>query len=40
MVLVLREREAVQDAAPRIARKLQLRHGDLFNEKDYEQSLG
>lgn len=39
-VLVLRERD-VADEAPvqQAAKKLQLRHSDLFNEKDYEQSL-
>lgn len=41
-VLVLRESApAAEEARPRVAavRKLGLRHGDLFNEKDYEQSL-
>jgi len=41
-VLALRESApAAEEARPRVAavRKLQLRHGDLFNEKDYEQSL-
>ena len=37
---MLKERETVNDPAPqRIAKRLQLRHSDLFNEKDYEQSL-
>ncbi len=39
-VLVLREREPTDEApVQRTAKKLQLRHSDLFNEKDYEQSL-
>ena len=38
-VLVLRESTPVEEQRPKVARKLQLRHGDLFNEKDYEQSL-
>ena len=38
-VLVLRESAPVEEARPKVAKKLQLRHGDLFNEKDYEQSL-
>lgn len=40
-VLVLRESAPVEEQRPRVAavKKLQLRHGDLFNEKDYEQSL-
>jgi cell wall-associated NlpC family hydrolase len=40
-VLVLRESAPVEEQRPKvaIARKLQLRHGDLFSEKDYEQSL-
>jgi peptidoglycan DL-endopeptidase LytE len=38
-VLVLREKDAVEEPPQRSARKLQLRHSDLFNEKDYEQSL-
>jgi peptidoglycan DL-endopeptidase LytE len=39
-VLVLRE-VPVEESRPRVAaaRKLGLRHSDLFNEKDYEQSL-
>lgn len=41
MVLVLRERESTaEESAPqRMVKRLQLRHSDLFNEKDYEQSL-
>ena len=40
-VLVLRESAPVEEQRPKVAvvRKLQLRHSDLFNEKDYEQSL-
>lgn len=38
-ILVLREEKAVEEPPQRTAKKLQLRHGDLFNEKDYEQSL-
>jgi len=38
-VLVLRESAPVEEQRPKVARKLQLRHGDLFNENDYEQSL-
>jgi len=40
-VLVLRESAPVEEQRPKVAavRKIQLRHGDLFNEKDYEQSL-
>jgi len=38
-VLVLRESAPVEEQRPRVARKLGLRHGDLFSEKDYEQSL-
>lgn len=37
-VLVLRE-SAPEEPKVKVARKLQLRHSDLFNEKDYEQSL-
>lgn len=37
-VLVLRE-SAPEEPKVKVAKKLQLRHGDLFNEKDYEQSL-
>ena len=39
MVLALREKEAAEEPPRKTARKLQLRHSDLFNEKDYEQSL-
>ena len=38
-VLVLKERAPAEEPKVKVARKLQLRHGDLFNEKDYEQSL-
>ncbi|MBJ6725894.1 C40 family peptidase [Geomesophilobacter sediminis] len=41
-VLALREEKQApaEEAKPRYAKaKLQLRHGDLYNEKDYEQSL-
>jgi peptidoglycan DL-endopeptidase LytE len=40
-VLVLREAAPVEESRPKVAavRRLQLRHGDLFSEKDYEQSL-
>ena len=39
-VLALRESAPVEEPQhPKVARKLQLRHGDLFSEKDYEQSL-
>ena len=40
-VLVLRESAPVEEQRPKVAmvRKLQLRHADLFSEKDYEQSL-
>ena len=40
-VLVLRESAPVEEQRPKVAsaRKLQLRHSDLFSEKDYEQSL-
>lgn len=39
-VLVLKESAPASDEPKvKVARKLQLRHSDLFNEKDYEQSL-
>lgn len=38
-ILVLKESEAEGDAKPRLAKTVQLRYNDLFNEKDYEQSL-
>lgn len=38
-ILVLREETAAEEPPLRTAKKLQLRHSDLFNEKDYEQSL-
>jgi len=38
-VLVLRESAPAEESRTKVARKLQLRHSDLFNEKDYEQSL-
>ena len=37
--LVLKDSPAEADAKPRLAKKIQLRYNDLFNEKDYEQSL-
>jgi len=40
-VLVLKEAAPAEEARPRVAasRKLGLRHGNLFSDKDYEQSL-
>ncbi len=39
-VLVLKDTQAEPETpAPRLAKKVQLRYNDLFNEKDYEQSL-
>ena len=38
-ILVLKDSAAEADAKPRLAKKIQLRFNDLFNEKDYEQSL-
>lgn len=38
-VLVLKESAPADEPKVKVVRKLQLRHGDLFNEKDYEQSL-
>ena len=38
-VLVLKDSVAEADAKPRLAKNIQLRYNDLFNEKDYEQSL-
>jgi peptidoglycan endopeptidase LytE len=38
-ILVLKDSDAEADAKPRLAKKVQLRYNDLFNEKDYEQSL-
>jgi peptidoglycan endopeptidase LytE len=38
-ILVLKNTAAEADAKPRLAKKTQLRYNDLFNEKDYEQSL-
>ncbi|HEY6873695.1 MAG TPA: NlpC/P60 family protein [Geobacteraceae bacterium] len=38
-MLVLKDSPDVADATPRVAKKMQLRYNDLFNEKDYEQSL-
>ncbi len=38
-ILVLKDSAAETDAKPRLAKKIQLRYNDLFNEKDYEQSL-
>lgn len=38
-LLVLRETAPADEPKVKVAKKLQLRHPDLFNEKDYEQSL-
>ena len=38
-VLALKDTEAEADTKTRQAKKLQLKYNDLFNEKDYEQSL-
>uniref|UniRef100_C6E4U4 NLP/P60 protein n=1 Tax=Geobacter sp. (strain M21) TaxID=443144 RepID=C6E4U4_GEOSM len=38
-VLVLRDSAPADEPKVKVVRKLQLRHADLFNEKDYEQSL-
>jgi len=39
-ILVLKDSTAAElDAKPQVAKKVQLRYNDLFNEKDYEQSL-
>jgi len=38
-VLVLRASAPAEEPKVKVARKLQLRHSDLFSEKDYEQSL-
>jgi LysM repeat protein len=38
-VLVLREETPAEPKTKVASKKLQLRHGDLFSEKDYEQSL-
>ncbi len=38
-MLVLRESAPAEEPKVKVAKKLQLRHPDLFNEKDYEQSL-
>lgn len=39
-VLVLKDSEAeTESPRPRVAKKVELRYNDLFNEKDYEQSL-
>ena len=38
-VLVLKDAEVEADTKPRQAKSLQLKYNDLFNEKDYEQSL-
>ena len=38
-LLVLREAPAADEQPVRVSRKLQLRHKDLFDERDYEQSL-
>ncbi len=38
-ILVLKDSAAEADPKPQLAKKVQLRYNDLFNEKDYEQSL-
>jgi peptidoglycan DL-endopeptidase LytE len=38
-VLALKDAESATDSRPKQAMKLQLQYNDLFNEKDYEQSL-
>jgi len=38
-VLVLRDSAPEEEPKVKVAKKLQLRHSDLFSEKDYEQSL-
>ncbi len=38
-ILALRENAPASTASPKVAKKLLLRNSDLFNEKDYEQSL-
>jgi cell wall-associated NlpC family hydrolase len=38
-VLVLQQVETVDEPRQKVAKKLTLRHRDLFNEKDYEQTL-
>jgi LysM repeat protein len=38
-ILVLKDTEAETDSKPRQVKNLQLKYNDLFNEKDYEQSL-
>jgi peptidoglycan endopeptidase LytE len=38
-VLALKESAPVDEPKAKVAKKLLLRHSDLFNEKDYEQSL-
>jgi len=38
-ILALKDSVAEADAKPQLAKKIQLRYNDLFNEKDYEQSL-
>lgn len=38
-VLALREATVAEEPAPRVAKRVILRNSDLFNEKDYEQSL-
>lgn len=39
MVLVLKESAPVEESRPKVAKRLQLRHANLFSERDYEQSL-
>ena len=38
-VLALKESAPLEEPRAKVAKKLQLRHSDFFNEKDYEQSL-
>lgn len=38
-ILALKEAESADEPKQRVAKKVYLRHSDLFNEKDYEQSL-
>ena len=38
-MLVLKDTETEAETRPRVAKKVELRYNDLFNEKDYEQSL-
>ena len=38
-VLALRDNDVAEEPKPRLAKRFMLRNSDLFNEKDYEQSL-